>query len=223
MTNTDFLFHQKWKIGLALILVISLTFLDKIIPPFGIPISLLMMFLLFRWKKLPIRLLGLYAPKNWTKIILLGLIIGILIQVFSTFVQTPILEWLGIAKADLSNYETIEGNNSMLILFLVISWTTAGLGEELIYRAFFLGQLVVFFENSKYKWIISLSISSIIFGLLHFNNGLEAIIGTGITGFFLGLVYLKTDRNIWAAYIAHGIADTIAVLLIYTGMYKDFI
>jgi len=223
MTNTVFLFQQKWKIAFAIILVISVTFLDKIIPPFGIPISLLMMFLLFRWRKLPIRLLGLYKPKNWTKVILIGLIIGILIQVFSIFIQTPFLEWLGIAKADLSNYEIIEGNNSMLILFLVISWTTAGLGEELIYRAFFLGQLVMFFENSKYKWIISLGISSIIFGLLHFNNGLEAIIGTGITGFFLGLVYLKTDRNIWAAYIAHGIADTIAVFLIYSGMYKDLV
>jgi len=221
MTNTVFLFHQKWKIVFAIILVVSLTFLDKIIPPFGIPLALLMIFLLFRWKKLPVKLLGLYKPKNWMKVILIGLIIGILIQVFSIFIQTPVLEWIGVEKADLSSYEIIEGNVSMLFIYLFVSWTTAGFGEELIYRAFFLGQLVVFFEDSRFKWIISLCISSIIFGMLHFNNGLEAIIGTGITGFILGLVYLKTDRNIWAPYFAHGIADTIAVLLIYSGMYKD--
>jgi len=184
-------------------------------------LALLIIFLLFRWKKLPFKLLGLYKPKNWLKVILIGLIIGILIQVFSVIIITPVLEWLGIAKADLSSYEIIEGNISMLFIYLFVSWTTAGLGEELIYRAFLIGQLIVFFENSKFKWIISLCISSIIFGMLHFNNGLEAIIGTGINGFIFGLVYFKMNRNIWSSYFAHGIADTIAILWIYSGMYKD--
>jgi membrane protease YdiL (CAAX protease family) len=223
MNNSAYLFQQKWKIALTLFVVVSLTFLDKIIPPFGIPIAVLCVLILFRWKKLPVKYLGLFKPKSWLKTVLIGVSAGIMIQVFSVFVLEPLTELLGVVKELPSVYEAIEGNNSMLIIYLLVSWTTAGFGEEIIYRSFFLGQMVLFFENSKHKWIISLTISSIIFGFLHFNSGIDAIIGTGITGFIIGMVYLKTNRNIWAAYITHAVADTIAFLFIYSGLYKYFL
>ena len=223
MLNPEFLFSNKWKTGLALVLVISLSFLDKIIPPFGIPLALIAIFLLFRWRKLSINFLGLFKPKNWVKTILIGLVAAIGIQVFSIFILTPILELLGVESADPAIYESIVGNKSMLIMYLCVSWTTAGLGEELIYRSFFLGQTVAFFATSKYKWIISLIISSVIFGFFHFNNGIDAIISTGVTGFILGLIYLYTDRNIWAVYFAHSITNTIAFLIIYSGLYKSLL
>ncbi len=62
----------------------------------------------------------------------------------------------------------------------------------------------------------------IVFGLWHYNNGLSAIIGAGINGFIIGLVYLKTNRNIWAPYFTHAIANTIGFLIIYSGVYKNF-
>ena len=73
----------------------------------------------------------------------------------------------------------------MLLIYLIISWTTAGLGEELIYRSFFLGQFVSLIKNVKYKWTLSLVISSIIFGIGHFNDGTQAIFLTAINGFIL--------------------------------------
>lgn len=214
------MFSQKWKIGLTIIAVILLSFLDSIIPPFGVPLALSAIFIIYRWKKLPIKLLGFFKPQSWLKIVLIGLVVGIFIQVFDTYILTPVYELIGIRTADLSSYDSIVGNNSMLFLLLAISWTTAGLGEELIYRSFFLGQIVAFFEGSKGKWIIGLTLSSIIFGLLHFPQGTAGIISTGIAGFIIGLVYLKTNRNIWAAYFTHAIANTIAVLIIYSGLYK---
>jgi len=221
MNNTDFLFPQKWKIIITLLIVVSLTFLDKIIPPFGIPIAVLSIFILFRWKKLPIKLLGLFKPKSWLKTVLMGLIVATLIRAFNIFLLVDFIEWFGIVNEVPAFYETIEGNNSMLLVYLFVSWTTAGLGEELIYRSFFLGQFVSFFENRKNKWTISLVISSIIFGFFHYNNGVAAIIATGINGFIFGMVYLKTNRNIWAPYFTHAVADTISVLIIYSGLYKD--
>jgi membrane protease YdiL (CAAX protease family) len=223
MNNSAYLFQQKWKIALTLFVVVSLTFLDKIIPPFGIPIAVIIVFILFRWKKIPVIFLGLFKPKSWLKTVLIGVSAGIIIQVFSVFVLEPLTELLGVAKELPSVYEAIEGNNSMLVIYLLVSWTTAGFGEEIIYRAFFLGQMELFFENFKHKWIISLTISSIIFGFLHFSSGIDAIIGTGITGFIIGMVYLKTNRNIWAAYITHAVADTIAFLFIYSGLYRNFL
>ena len=111
----------------------------------------------------------------------------------------------------------------MFIIYLIVSWTTAGLGEELIYRSFFLGQFVSVLKNVKYKWTLSLVISSIIFGFSHFNDGTEAIILTAINGFIIGIVYLKTNRNIWAAYITHAFANTVELMIIYFGLYKYFL
>lgn len=54
MNEVPILFTQKWKIGISLVVILALTFLDKITPPFGIPIAVLGVFVLFRWRKLPI-------------------------------------------------------------------------------------------------------------------------------------------------------------------------
>jgi CAAX protease family protein len=40
-----------------------------------------------------------------------------------------------------------------------------------------------------------------------------------IDGAILGLLYLATGRNLLAPIIAHGIQDTVDVLLIYSGHY----
>lgn len=218
-----YLFLQKWKNILAITIIVSLSFLDKIIPPAGIPIAVISIFILFKWKNISIKNLGLFKPKSWLITILIGLIVGLFIQVFGIYILSPIREWFGIVQEIPASYADIEGNNSKLIIYLLVSWTTAGFGEELIYRSFFLGQFVSVFEKTKYKWTLTLVISSIIFGLLHFNNGFDAVIGTTITGFIIGLVYLKTNRNIWAAYITHAVANTVGFLIIYSGLYKDIL
>ena len=220
MNDNAYLFSQKWKNILALTIIVSLSFLDKIIPPAGIPIAVITIFVLFKWKKIPIKYLGLFKPKSWSITIFIGLLVGTFIQVFGIYILSPLNEWLGVVQEIPASYAAIEGNNSKLIIYLVVSWTTAGLGEELIYRSFFLGQFVSVFEKVKNKWTLSLVISSLIFGLLHFNNGIDAVIGTTINGFIIGLVYLKTNRNIWAAYVTHAVANTVGFLIIYSGLYK---
>ena len=64
-------------------------------------------------------------------------------------------------------------------------------------------------------------VSSILFGLIHLRTGIGAVLSTGITGAVLAGLYLMSRRSIWAAYIAHGLVDTIGFLLIYSGLYKS--
>ena len=221
MTKTDYLFPQKWKIGIAIILVFSLFFLDSIIPPLGVPIAVICIFILFRWRQVSIRLLGLSKPDSWKHTILIVIIAVVAIQLFGLFLKPYILELLGVANEAPAVYETIEGNNKQLIIYLIVSWTTAGFGEELIFRTFFMGQFIAFIHNFKYKWTTSLVISSLIFGLAHYDKGVDAIIVTGIVGFILGMTYFMTNRNIWAAFFTHAITNTIGFLIIYSGLYKE--
>lgn len=219
MNARDYLFPRPWHNILAIVAIISLAFLDKVISPWGIPIAVIAALILFRIRMVSVRQLGLYRPKNWLHTVALGVSIGVFIPAFGIFVLSPFREWLGIAMESPSIYSTIEGNNQYLILFLIVSWTTAGFGEELLFRSFFIGQFSSAISKSRYRYLIALSVSSILFGIVHAHNGLGAVIATGVNGFILGLLYLYTKRNIWASYLAHALADTIAFLIIYTGLY----
>jgi membrane protease YdiL (CAAX protease family) len=141
--------------------------------------------------------------------------------VLSEFLYPPLLNLVGLPGQDLSGYESMEGNNGLLAIFLTVSWTTAGFGEEMIFRGFLMSGLARCFGASKAGWAAAILISSILFGLIHINTGAGAVLITGITGAVLAGIYLLSRRAIWAAYIAHGLADTVGFLLIYSGLYKS--
>jgi len=45
------------------------------------------------------------------------------------------------------------------------------------------------------------------------------MIATGLSGFVFAVIYLATDRNLWAAIVAHGAMDTAGFVMIYFGVY----
>jgi membrane protease YdiL (CAAX protease family) len=40
-----------------------------------------------------------------------------------------------------------------------------------------------------------------------------------IDGLLLGVVFLSSGRNLWAAIITHGVTDTVDIILMYLGKY----
>jgi hypothetical protein len=55
--------------------------------------------------------------------------------------------------------------------------------------------------------------------MAHANQGMTGVIEEGIAGLWLGILYLGTGRNLAVPIIAHGVADTIDVVLIFLGKY----
>jgi membrane protease YdiL (CAAX protease family) len=68
-------------------------------------------------------------------------------------------------------------------------------------------------------WLASAIFISLLFGLAHFPQGPTGVIENIIDGAILVAVYFATNRNLLAPIIAHGIQDTVDVLLIYFGVY----
>jgi len=58
------------------------------------------------------------------------------------------------------------------------------------------------------------------FGLAHAYQGITGIIDEGLMGFLLGVIYMRTGRNLAVPIIAHGVSDTIDFILIYLGKYS---
>jgi uncharacterized protein len=57
------------------------------------------------------------------------------------------------------------------------------------------------------------------FGLAHAYQGVTGVIDEGIAGLLLGVIYLRTGRNLAVPIIAHGIQDSIDFVLIFLGKY----
>ena len=94
------------------------------------------------------------------------------------------------------------GSIVLTILLVAIAGPAA---EEIFFRGFVLTGLLKRFGAPR-----ALLLSSLLFGLFHLDPG--AIVPTFVLGLVLGWVYLKT-RSIWPAMFAHGLHNTVAVLI----------
>jgi membrane protease YdiL (CAAX protease family) len=154
--------------------------------------------------------LGFKRPDSWLRIIVVGLFIAIVLQ-GAALLQIK----LGGPSPDISSFSQIKNNPWALLGYLVIAWTSAGFGEEIIWRGFIMTQISRLFGSGKTGWTIGLLSSAFLFGLIHAYQGIVGIVMTGLTGILFGLVFLKAQTNLWASIFAHAFTDSLAFLLIY--------
>jgi hypothetical protein len=181
----------------------------------GIPLALLAIWIISWFKEVGWSDLGLTRPESWKKTINAALITMVIVQVIG-ILQVALSD----SPPNLSSYE--ERLTPLWLLgWIVISWTTAGFGEEVIYRGFFMKQFARLFDDQKKSsWIIGLVISSILFGLVHFHQGPGGMLGTGILGLVFGIAYLRSGRNLWVTIIAHGLTGTTSFIMLYLGQLR---
>ena len=92
--------------------------------------------------------------------------------------------------------------------FLVVS-ITAGIGEEVAYRAFLLGLLSTAFSA---PWTAA-AVTSIAFGLLHAYQGPVGMIRTGLIGFLFAAIVVITG-SVWPVVVGHIMINLIAGLVL---------
>lgn len=209
---------RKNKVAIlgAIIVVFSANNLDIFFPGFtdsaiwGIPLALLIIWFITWIKGLGWSDLGFKFPDSWLRTILVGILIAIVLQ-SAALLQIK----LGGPSPDISSFDQIKNNPLALLGYLTIAWTTAGFGEEIIWRGFIMTQISRLFGGSKTGWTIGLFSSAIIFGLVHAYQGVTGILMTGFTGIVFGLVFLNSKRNLWASIFAHAFTDSLAFILIY--------
>jgi membrane protease YdiL (CAAX protease family) len=187
-----------------------------------IPFSKTPELLLLGWISLRVRGLrwrdvGLARYRSWKMTIVMGVVLGTALETFQLLVTQPILARLVGREPDLELFRDVTGNIKTTLLFIVLSWTLAALGEELVWRGYLMNRVADVFGRTPAGWIGSLVTVSIAFGLAHGYQGLTGWIEEGLAGFALGVMYLRTDRNLSVPIIAHGVCDTIDMVLIFFG------
>jgi len=162
---------------------------------------------------------GLVRYRSWGITVALGIGCGLLMEGFELFVSQPLLVKLLGKQPNFENFRALTGNPKLLFLALVLVWTLAAFGEEMVYRGYLMNRVADLFRRTRAAWIISLIAVNVGFGLAHSGQGITGMVDEGLMGILLGLMYLVTGRNLSVPVIAHGVADTIDIVWIFFGHY----
>lgn len=160
---------------------------------------------------------GLY--RSWMVTLTAGVLFGLANELLELFVTQPLLVHIFHRWPDLSDLRPLVGNPKMLLIALVLTWTLAAFGEELVYRGYLMNRVADLFGRTRTGWTVSLILTSVLFGFGHFDQGAIGQIENVIGGLLLAIFYLACGRKLAVPIVAHGVQDTIDVVLIFLRKY----
>jgi membrane protease YdiL (CAAX protease family) len=134
--------------------------------------------------------------------------------------DAAMLRWLpaaGLPTVDFSRFHGLRGNVQTTVMWVAGIWLLVGPTEELISRGFLIDQWSIVLKGLERAPLFAIMASALTFGAIHFYEGTTGVITNVIAGLWLGGLYLQQRRTLWAAIIAHGIVDTVAILAFFYG------
>lgn len=203
-----------WKIITIVELVVAaaVVLFDLFLPTLVI-LGMIFVSLLIRREH--ISSLGFKRPQSWAQMIGFSFIGVVFLQLFDVGVVLPIMNRLTGTTIDYSGFANLKGNIGQLVLLLVLSWTLAALGEEMVYRGYFQKLLTHLFGSNLPGILLTVGISSLLFGLAHTEQGLIGVVVTTVDALFFSWLKLKFDNNLWAAILAHGFYNSIGIIVFF--------
>lgn len=130
----------------------------------------------------------------------------------------PFLESVFGAGRDLDRFSGVQGSVSVLLGMLAFSWTFAAFGEEIAFRIVLLTGLMSVLGQSRFATLAAVIIQAIVFGLVHLYQGPAGVVSTAVSGVVFGTTVVLARGAIWPAALAHGINNTIGLLMIHRGI-----
>jgi len=213
--------ESRWLAVCELALVVSLVFADihRLVPFSKTPFYLVLGWVSLRLRRARWRDVGFSLPAGWPRALVLGTLAGIVLEVFSSFAVEPGLARLFGKTADLSDFRSLVGNGTLLLVVLAANWTLAAFGEELSYRGYLMNRVAGLGRDTTRAWLASLILVSALFGWGHVDQGLTGQVQAAVDGLMLGLLYLGSRRNLLVPIVSHGVSNSLAFVLIYFGHY----
>jgi len=151
------------------------------------------------------------------KAIWIGIIAAVLLSVFFRFAWDPFINSIvPSGKIDLSDFASIRNSPVNYAIVLLLALLVGGFYEEIIFHGFIFTRLEKIFKG-KWATITAFILTTVIFGVYHFQQGLKGILLTAIAGSVYHALILKFNRNLWYGVFVHTFFDFIGLTLIYLG------
>lgn len=146
-----------------------------------------------------------FSPKSFGATFIVG---GVMTLITAYYLITNIY-------TAFKEYGTPKMDGKSIVYFFISIFIAAGIREELLTRGLLLTFFRKAFGNSKKSYIVAMSLSSLMFGLMHLTNlqgatnttpiYAQVIYATGI-GFFFAALFVRTG-NIWGNVVLHYLFD----------------
>jgi uncharacterized protein len=120
----------------------------------------------------------------------------------------PIVNHISGTRQDMSQFMGLQGNLTMLLTWVALSWTVAALAEELAFRGFVLTRMTEFVGTAGVRLVTAVVLTSILMGLLHTEYGLVGVVASAVNSVFYTVLRYRY-KTLWASILAHGFIDTI--------------
>jgi membrane protease YdiL (CAAX protease family) len=140
------------------------------------------------------------------KFILWGIALGALLFLLDVFITSVLTAILGVSQA-------VEESNAMLtnlststpgLILVIISLPLAGVCEEFMFRGFLQNTI-----NRRYSFAPSVIVSSLAWGLFHFDPQFVYTISIFLMGLMMGYIYHR-----WNSYVVSAIAHSSLNLIV---------
>lgn len=171
------------------------------------------------YKGKPFSALGFKRAKfNAKDLLVLAPIVAFLLFTLYVFAIVPAIEKLTGVPIDYSSMSQLKGNLQTTIVWLVLVWATAGFGEEIIFRGYFMRQFVKFFGDGKISLIINILLVCSFFGYMHIQQGITGQLVTAFVSAILCLMFYIRKYDLWFMIMVHGFFNTLGILAFYFGL-----
>ena len=207
--------QEKWTSLAQLILVYLLVFNPWTVFPYTFVLISSIILILTYWKYKSFSPLGLKIKPGILKIIGITLLPFVIVEPVFDFVIQPLINWLANESPDYSSFQSIAYDTSRYLKYIGLIWIIAAFGEELMFRGFLFLQLNVLLPPMKFKRILLVIASAMMFALPHAYQGLSGMITTFVFGLIFGTTYIRFNYNLWIVIVLHGLIDSFFITLAY--------
>jgi membrane protease YdiL (CAAX protease family) len=132
-------------------------------------------------------------------------------SLFQVAVTMPVANHLSGQRQDMGVFADVEGNLSLLLLLVVLSWTLGAFVEELAFRGFLLTRLREVLGPGRVALTAAVLLSSALFGVLHSEQGLVGVLVVALDGIAFCALRLYYG-SLWASVLAHGFNNTLGLV-----------
>jgi len=208
------------KLVIEILLIAFLVFFPHYVPlPFYSYAIVCFAAIFFYLKKKHQTLADIGLKRNGLTVntIAIGLLSAIIWMAFNRFVYFPFIKHF-FDVPEYKEYYFIKNHlfNFMLVLFA--AWIVGGFYEEIVFRGFIQTTIQKWFKRKQFSFWIAAILTSVLFGLYHWQQGIFGVIPAALGGFYWSILLKRFNGNLWYPILSHAFYDTIALTMIYFGV-----
>jgi hypothetical protein len=147
------------------------------------------------------------------------------LQAVVVFVGTVAVAYLAKELSDayfvkpdssVTRFGNLKGNIWLTTWWISLGWISGAFFEEMLFRGFLLTQFEAMIGSVRISTSIAIVLQAAIFALAHFYyKGAYGAIPVFASAVFVGICYVKFDRNLWPLVLSHGTMNTLGFVAKY--------